>query len=247
MPAFALLAAVSAASLNLCTDEYLLLLARPREIASVSFLSRDAEESPLWKAARQFPGNRGSLEQTLKTRPTAVLTMGGGGRATGLIARKLGLRVVALRPVVSLDDVAYNLRAVAAVLGDQRRAEPWLLSLDRLRRTAPRRTVDAIWLSGGGQSMAVPSAGADWLRLAGLRQRPLPQGRATLETMLVHPPAVIVESRYRSGQYSLGTAWLNRPTVRWARSKRLTTDGRAWTCRGPLLIEQVQKLRAAMR
>ena len=45
MPAFASLLAASAAlrvaSLNMCTDEYLLLLARPSEIASVSRLSRD--------------------------------------------------------------------------------------------------------------------------------------------------------------------------------------------------------------
>ena len=43
MAASALLAAASVASLNLCTDEYLLLLARPREIASViAFLMSDA-------------------------------------------------------------------------------------------------------------------------------------------------------------------------------------------------------------
>ena len=44
MPASALLAAASIASLNLCTDEYLLLLARPHEIASVSFLSQYPQE-----------------------------------------------------------------------------------------------------------------------------------------------------------------------------------------------------------
>ena len=40
MPAFALAwaasAVIRAASLNLCTDEYLLLLAEPRQIASIS-------------------------------------------------------------------------------------------------------------------------------------------------------------------------------------------------------------------
>ena len=65
MPASALLAAASIASLNLCTDEYLLLLARPQEIASVSFLSQDPQESPLWKLARRHHSNRGSLEQVL--------------------------------------------------------------------------------------------------------------------------------------------------------------------------------------
>ena len=65
MPASALLAAASVASLNLCTDEYLLLLARPQEIASVSFLSQDPQESPLWRRARGYHSNRGSLEDVI--------------------------------------------------------------------------------------------------------------------------------------------------------------------------------------
>ena len=88
MPASALLIGASVASLNLCTDEYLLLLARPPEIASVSFLSQDPLKSPLWRSARRYPANRGSIEDVLDRRPDIVLTMGGGGRATRLIARQ---------------------------------------------------------------------------------------------------------------------------------------------------------------
>ena len=40
----------------------------------------------LWRLARRFPGNRGDLETALKRRPNLLLTMGGGGRATALIA-----------------------------------------------------------------------------------------------------------------------------------------------------------------
>ena len=69
MAASVLLAAASVASLNLSTDEYLLLLARPQEIASVSFLSQDPQESPLWKQARRHHSNRGSLEDVLAQKP----------------------------------------------------------------------------------------------------------------------------------------------------------------------------------
>src|SRR5687767_2290805 len=78
MPVSGLLAAASVASLNLCTDEYLLLLAKPQEIASVSFLSQDPQESSLWRVARRHHSNRGSLEQVIGVRPKVVLTMGGG-------------------------------------------------------------------------------------------------------------------------------------------------------------------------
>ena len=247
MPAFAWLAAASVASLNLCTDEYLLLLARPREVANVSFLSQDPQESPLWRIARTHRSNRGSLEEVLAAKPNVVLTMGGGGKATSLIARRMGIRAIDLRPVASLNDVAINLRTVSAALGDPARAGPWVRRLSGLRSSAPKRDADAIWIGGGGQSLAAPSIGADWMALAGLRQRALPGGRAGLETMLVHPPGVLLESRYRSGQMSLGAAWLDHPIVRNAKSRRVATDGRAWTCMGPLLIGEIERLRTQVR
>jgi iron complex transport system substrate-binding protein len=107
--------------------------------------------------------------------------------------------------------------------------------------------LDAIWLSGGGQSFAAGSSGAEWMRLGGFRQRALPGGRATLETLLVDPPAVIIQSDYRSGQLSGGVRWLRNPIVRNAPSKRIRTDGRAWTCMGPLMIGEVERLRKANR
>ena len=250
MPASALLAASAAvrvASLNLCTDEYLLLLAEPRQVASVSFLSQDPRDSALWRTARRFPANRGSLESVVTTKPNVMLTMGGGGRATTLIARRLGIRAIDLKPAMTIEDVSGNLRTVALALGAPRQAAPWLQRLQRLRATTPRRPTDAVWISGGGQSLAVPSAGAEWMRLAGLAQRPLPGGRMSLETMLVRPPRVLVQSDYRAGQFSRGSTWLDHPIVRRAPSRRVTTDGRAWTCMGPLMIREMERLRAAVR
>ncbi|HEY0113800.1 MAG TPA: hypothetical protein VGB59_11735, partial [Allosphingosinicella sp.] len=42
------------ASLNLCTDELLLLLAEPRQIVSVTHLAQQEAETPLWRAARRY-------------------------------------------------------------------------------------------------------------------------------------------------------------------------------------------------
>lgn len=247
MAASALLAAASIASLNLCTDEYLLLLARPQEIASVSFLSQDPQESALWTAAKGHHANRGSLEQVLSQKPSAVLTMGGGGKATSMIAARLGIRSLDLRPVGSIEDVAYNFRMTASALGEPARAKPWLERLARLQRTRPRQEADAIWLGGGGQTIGTPSIGADWLRLSGLKQRPLNGDRVSLETLLVRPPAVLLQSRYRSGQMSRGVEWLKHPIVRGVKSRRVEADGRAWTCMGPMVIAEVERLRRVLQ
>ncbi len=97
MPASALLLGASIASLNLCTDEYLLLLARPQEIASVTMLSHDPLESAVVAEGAALPRQRGSIEDVACASPAAsCLTMGGGGRATGMIARRIGIRAVDL-------------------------------------------------------------------------------------------------------------------------------------------------------
>jgi iron complex transport system substrate-binding protein len=247
MPGSAFLAASAAAariaSLNLCTDEYLLLLAKPREIVSISYLSQDPQESPLWQAARAYRGNRGSIEDVLAARPTLVLTMGGGGRSTGLLAMRLHMRALDLPYATSLTDVERNLRTVAELMGSPDRAGPWIARIEQLRRTSPSTAQDTMWISGGGDSFAATSLGAQWLRLAGFRQRGLQGNRATLETLLATPPKVLVQSDYRSGQMSGGSRWLNHPIVRSAGARRIVTDGRPWTCMGPLMIGEIERLR----
>jgi len=68
------------ASLNLCTDELVLLLAAPEQIASVTHLSQQEQEMPLWRTARRHPRNDGSLLSVVSLRPDLVVTMGGGAR-----------------------------------------------------------------------------------------------------------------------------------------------------------------------
>jgi iron complex transport system substrate-binding protein len=251
MPASAFLLGISAAarvaSLNLCTDEYLLLLARPQQVVSVSYLSQDPLEFPLWRLARGYKGNRGSIEDVITLKPSLILTMGGGGRATGLIASRLQIRALDLPYATSLAEVEHNLRTVAAALGDKRRAEPWVARIEQLRRSAPAAARDTIWISGHGDTLAPASLGAQWLRLAGLQQRPLPGGQATLETLLTRPPKVLIRSDYRSGQMSGGTRWADHPIVRRAGARQLITDGRPWTCMGPLMISEIERLRRAVR
>ena len=246
MPGFVSLLAASAAirvaSLNMCADEYLLLLAKPSEIASVSRLSRDPADSSLWQIGQRYPGNRGDLESALKTRPNLVLTMGGGGRSTAVIARRMGLKTVDLPFPMTIDDVARNLSTVAAALGEPRRVEAWQRRLSGLRTASPVQR-DAIFLGAGGNSVGAQSVEAAWMRMAGLKQRALPGGRASLELLATRPPAVMLRSTYRRTERSIGQTWLEHPLARPKSSRILEVDGRPWTCAGPLMLSEVERLR----
>lgn len=232
------------ASLKLCTDELLLMLAEPRQIASVTYLSAQPLESPLWRQARRHHRNDGSLLDVAPLAPDLVIDMGGGGRDGGVIAHRLGVRTLLLPYPNTLGDVEKSIRTVAAALGRPAAGAEILSGIAALRRTAPRRKIDSAWLGGGGRSFPARGLGADWMALAGLEQRNLPGDRITLEQMLVQPPALLVRSNYRANQYSAEQGWLSHPLLASRRRTRLIeTDGRRWTCMGPLMITETVRLR----
>jgi iron complex transport system substrate-binding protein len=235
------------ASLNLCTDELLLLIAEPKQIISVSYLSQLPEETPFWARARPYRRNDGSLLSVAGLKPDLVLTMGGSGRGRGGIAARLGAKLLDLPFPASLGDVEASTMKVAAALGREARGRALVAAMESVRRAAPPRLRDAIYLSGGGRSVAAAGTAAEWMAAAGMRQRSLPGAQATLETLLVHPPAVLLRSDYRAGQYSAQQRWLSHPLAARVRAGRtLSTDGRLWTCMGPLLVPEILRLRRAL-
>ena len=235
------------ASLNLCTDELLLLLATPGQIASVTHLVQLEAESPLWRQARRYRRNDGSLVSVAALKPDLVLTMGGGARDRLRIAAKLGIRTLDIPYPQTIADIEAAVAQVAGALGRERQAQPVLAGIRALKASAPKRGRDAAWLGGGGRSLSAASLGAQWMALAGLTQRPLAGDRITLEQLLVRPPAVLLRSNYRAGQYSGEQRWLRHPLAQGkGRSRTILTDGRLWICMGPLMVGEVRRLQAEL-
>ena len=133
---------------------------------------------------------------------------------------------------------------VAAALGEPARASPWKRQLARLK-AVPQPSRDAIFLGAGGNSVGAQSVEAEWMRLAGLRQRVLPGGRASLELLATRPPAILLRSAYRRTERSLGQVWLDHPLAKPKASRIVTVDGRPWTCAGPLMLERSRTAEAS--
>lgn len=235
------------ASLNLCTDEILLSLARPEQVLTITHLSRDPRESALWRQARRYRANDGSLMAVATMRPDLILATDGGGRDRERIAGAIGAKLVELPYAQTLDDVERAIGRIAEALGREDAGGALLARMRAARRSAPARSHDAIFLSGGGRSLSPDSLGAQWLRLAGLRQRPLHGDRIEAEAMLSAPPEILIRSDYRSDQLSREQQWLAHPALRRVRAPTIATDGRRWTCMGPTLLPEVMRLRRAAR
>jgi iron complex transport system substrate-binding protein len=232
------------ASLNLCTDELLLILADPRQIVSVTHLGQNPAETPLWAKGRPFPRNDGSLVSVAGLRPDLVLTMGGGTRDRSRIGERLGIRMLDLPYPQTIADVERSVMRVAAALGRPWAGRAVVARIEALRRSRPSRQIDTIWLGGGGRTVGPTGLSAQWMALAGFRQRALTGDRVSLEQLLVAPPAVLLRSDYRQGQYSNDQRWLrHKLAARVKGARSLVTDGRLWTCEGPLMIAEVERLR----
>ena len=86
------------------------------------------------------------------------------------------------------------------------------------------------------------------MALAGLRQRPMRGDRVSLETLLVRAARGPAAQRLSAGPIFERPA-LARPSgcAPAERSRIVATDGRRWTCMGPLLIDEIERLRRALR
>lgn len=232
------------ASLNLCTDELLLMLGDPAQIVSVTHLAQQAAETPLWRQAQRHRRNDGSLMSVTSLRPDLILTMGGGGRDRLRIAARLHIPTLDLPFSSSLADVEANVRSVGRALGRSAAAEAAIGRIRQLRESAPARAQDTIWLGGGGRTVSAQGLEAQWMRLAGLEQRSVAGDRVSLEQLVARPPAILLRSDYRQRQYSAAQRWLGHPLARGTnRSRNVATDGRRWTCMGPLMVDEIQRLR----
>lgn len=104
------------ASMHLCSDQLLLALAQPEQIASLSYLAADPQYSPVAAAAQGFHLNHGQAEELLPLQPDLVLT---GAFSTLLAAQLLerqGLRVERLAVVTSIAGQLQQIREVGALL-----------------------------------------------------------------------------------------------------------------------------------
>ncbi len=241
-------------SMNLCTDQLVMLLADRARIASVSYLAADPRSSVLAARTAGLHLNHGLAEEILPLGPDLVVAGAVTTRPTVFLLRKLGYPVIDVPVANGLDDIRANIRRVAAALGEPARGARLIADFDRrLGPPAPpagRRPLAALywangWTSGRGTlaSAIVTASGfrnlADGLGIAGTGQLPL-------ETLLAAAPEVLITGRVRDGPAranevfrhpALRRAFAGKPVVR--------VPDRFWICGTPFVAEAIARLSEA--
>ncbi len=118
------------------TDELLLALADPAQIAALSHIAQDARFSPVAAEAKRFPTIRESdAESVLRFRPDLVLATTFTRPETLSLLRRAGVHLVVLDRFDTLEDVYASLQLLGRELGQEARAEA-LIAQSRSRAAA---------------------------------------------------------------------------------------------------------------
>lgn len=241
-------------SLNLCTDQLLVLLADPEQIAGLSPLARDPGISFVADRARSFPTIAGEAEALIAARPDLVVGGVFGARSALQIAEAKGIPVTRIGIARDFDDIARDTRTIADVIGQAGRAEKLLADMAAILadddRPDPPRTVLSL-----GAGAFVAGSGTLWdavLDRAGLANHAAAlgidgYGFLTVEDVVAHPPDILVMSGVPADRPSQSQAILTHPALDGLPSRRIEIDGPRMACGGPFTATVVDDLRAVAR
>lgn len=230
--------AAGVVSLNLCTDQYLVLLA-PERIAALSPLARDPSLSHVAAQAANLPWVRADAEAVLRLAPDLVLAANWGAQATLQALERH--RVPVLRSSLPEDFLAIRTETMrlARRLGVEARGAALLAAMDAtLAGVTPGPPMAATVLEPRGYTAAAGSLADSVLQAAGWRNAG--QGRRQdLETLLAHPPAMLVLAD--APPYpSLATDFLRHPALARLPTRHLPPA--ALVCGGPWTADAVRQL-----
>lgn len=225
-------------SLNLCTDDFLVLLA-PGRIAALSPLARDPALSVVAAAARRLPWVRADAEAVLALHPDLVLAGPFGAQTTLAVLARSGLRVELTRLPSDFAAIRAETRRLAALLGVPARGAALLAEMDaRLAAIPPHPPLRALALEPRGYAAAPDSLEGAVLRAAGLIDAGS-GARLGLEAIVAHPPDLLVVMQAPAFP-SLATDLLRHPAL--AGIPRRSIPPALLTCGGPWTALAVQML-----
>jgi iron complex transport system substrate-binding protein len=227
-------------SLNLCTDQLLVLLA-PNRIAALSPLARDPALSTVAQAARHLPWVRPDAEAVLALHPDLVLAGVYGAQSVVTVMKQNGVPVVQVAEASDFNGVAGVITSVAKALGADT-AGATLVAHMRLALAAVPHAArgTAILWEPRGFSAGPGGFGDAVLRAAGYRNTG--SGREMgVETLAAHPPDVLITAA-APAYPSLATDLLWHPALAGLK-RRIVAP--AWlACPGPWAVAAVAALAA---
>ena len=237
-------------SLNLCTDQLLLLLADPIQIASLSKIADDPNVSFLAEKSAGFKKNRGDAEEIFVNNPDLVVAGVYTEKATVQILQSLGVRVEIFPIEQNFDDIVKNIRKMGLLIGHSDRAKRMIddfnFRLEELRSGISERPRAAIY-SANGYTTGTDTLSGQILKTAGFRNITEEVGMSfggtlPLETLIMLKPDLVITGKAYPG-HSRSEEILTHPVLR--PFKTITQTDAKWICGTPAVLDAVEELQRA--
>ncbi|WP_428633679.1 ABC transporter substrate-binding protein, partial [Sedimenticola sp.] len=127
-------------SINLCTDQLLLMLGEPGQIASVSHLALEPNSSYMARQAKAYPVNHGKAEEILALKPDLIVAGAYTNRSLVGLLKKLGYRVERFPLASDIQDIRDNIRLMARLIDKKAQGELLVADMDsRLEQVKQQR------------------------------------------------------------------------------------------------------------
>ena len=246
------------ASINMCTDQLLLALADPDQIAALSPYARDKHQSFMAAKAENFPALSGNVEDVLMLAPDLVLAGRYTRRATREFLRQHGVALVEFDVARSLDDAKAQILQVGKLVGHIERAEAAVARIDaaieRTRAAALKTPLRVLALSRRGWAPGGETLTASLLSAAGLANA-APElgfksgGFASLEAIVALRPDLLLVADGGADPEDQGQAFLRHSALErlYPPDRRVVIPERLTVCAGPMLAEALDRLTEALK
>ena len=237
-------------SLNLCTDQLLLLLADPNQIVSLSKIVDDQNVSFLAERSAEFKKNRGDAEEIFVNNPDLVVAGVYTEKATVQILQSLGVRVEIFPIEKNFDDIIENIKKMGLLVGHSDRAKRMIdnfnVRLEELRSGISERPRAAIY-SANGYTTGTDTLSGQILKTAGFRNITEEVGMSfggtlPLETLVMLKPDLVITGKAYPG-HSRSEEILKHPALR--PFKAITQTDAKWVCGTPAVLDAVEELQRA--
>lgn len=246
-------------SMNLCTDQLLLLLVNRERIASLSYFAADPAYSFLAAEAKGIPLNRGQADEVLAFEPDLVLTSPFSATLAANLLERLDQRVERLGFAATRDEVYAQVRQVAALTGADTQAETLVGAMqDAIRVEAERllphlQDKSAVFFSSNGFSYGANSLQHDFITSLGLRNVAADAGlngpaQLSLEALIAAEPDFLFVDRRSALDAQLAHPMLQHPALAAiaTRTRVVELPDTLFQCAGPRLVEAYRALSAQL-
>ena len=242
-------------SMNLCTDQLVLLLADPEQILSLSYLSHDDRSSVYAEKASHYPTNRGLAEEIYILKPDITVTGTYSNWTASSMLQQLGMRVERFEPAYHFDDIKANILTMGDILDQRAKAEAIISAFDNrlsdLQSDDINRPRAALYAAKGYTS-GKSSLAHHILEAAGFQNIGAELGydygaQLAIESLLMTKPDVIISNPPGLG-HAKAEEMTRHPALDYVRAHmplELTTN-KNWVCDTPLVLDAVEEL-AMMR